>query len=227
MPRWARHERPSDALVLKSTRERVTELLGSLLASSLVAATMCLVMVILNAFRSAVPRPEQSAWLVLMSIAGAWAVLIPSKFWEGSRGDAMLRRFIMMAVGLGLGVLAFAAAWVLKVDLPYDAKFSGPPSYNLPDAFYAGGTPLLMAYMAVFGTLFLAIRWWRQADPLRSARMSLWSMVFCVFLAWLVAGLWLFPQPWLMMTACAISVSVQLASPWVHPRQRHPQRDIY
>ena len=39
---------------------------------------------------------------------------------------------------------------------------------------------------------------------------------------WLVAGLWLFPQTWLMMVACATSVAVQLASPWMHPRRRHP-----
>jgi hypothetical protein len=30
----------------------------------------------------------------------------------------------------------------------------------------------------------------------------------------------LFPQPWLPMAACAVSVAVQLASPWIHPRQR-------
>ena len=224
MPRWARHERASDALVLKTPRERLTELLGSLLASALVAATMCLVMAILNSFRGTMPRPEQAAWLVLISIVGAWAVLVPSKFWEGSRGEAMLRRFIMMAIGLGLGVLAFAAAWALKVDLPYDAKFPQPHNYQLPQSFYANGAPQWMAYMAVFGTMFLAIRWWRLADPLRATRMSLWSMVFCMVLGWLVAGLWLFPQPWLMMAACAISVSVQLASPWMSPRQRHSRR---
>ena len=36
----------------------------------------------------------------------------------------------------------------------------------------------------------------------------------------LVAAAWKFPQPWLPMVAGAISVSVQLASPWVPPRER-------
>jgi hypothetical protein len=45
-------------------------------------------------------------------------------------------------------------------------------------------------------------------------------MVFCVALAGLVAALWHFPQPWLMVVACGISTSVQLASPWMHPRKR-------
>jgi len=151
---------------------------------------------------------------------GAWAVLIPSKFWEGSRGEVLVRRFVLMVVGLAVGVLAFGLAALLKVNLPYDPGFAEPHKYVLP-GFYAGGTPLLLAYMACFGTLFVAIRWWRQADPLRATRMSLWAMIFCVVMGWLVAALWLFPQPWLAMVACAISVSVQLTSPWLHPRRRH------
>jgi hypothetical protein len=217
--RWRQQESPLEALVLKPTRQRAAELLGSLVGSALVALTMALVMVILNGFRASIPRPEQIAWLAILSVAGAWAVLIPSKFWEGSRGEPMLRRFILMVIGLGLGLLAAELAAFLHVSLPYDPNLvSG--RYELPGTFYQDGTPQALAYMACFGTLFLVVRWWRQADPLRSTRMSLWSMVFCVLVAWLTAALWLFPQPWLLMVACAMSVSVQLASPWVHPRQR-------
>lgn len=79
---------------------------------------------------------------------------------------------------------------------------------------------MLLAYLACFGTLFFLIRWWRQADPLRSARLSVWSVLVSTFLAWLVAGLFQFPQPWLPMVACMISVSVQLASPWMHSQRR-------
>ena len=71
---------------------------------------MCVVLMLLYSspyFAGTSVRPEQFAWLVLVSIAGAWSVLIPSKFWEGTRGDAMLRRFILMVIGLGLGALAF------------------------------------------------------------------------------------------------------------------------
>ena len=222
MPHWARRERPADVLVLKSKRERVTELIGSMLAGALVAITMCVVMVMLYSFKSGVIQPPQLwAWLMLSSVVGAWAVLIPSKFWEGSRGEVLVRRFVLMVVGLAVGVLAFGLAALLKVNLPYDPGFAEPHKYVLP-GFYAGGTPLLLAYMACFGTLFVAIRWWRQADPLRATRMSLWAMIFCVVMGWLVAALWLFPQPWLAMVACAISVSVQLTSPWLHPRRRHP-----
>jgi hypothetical protein len=127
-----------------------------------------------------------------------------------------------MVVGLGVGAFAAGLALLLKVQLPY-GEFSPRHNFVLP-GFYADGAPLLMAFMACFGTLFLAIRWWRQADPLRKTRLSLWSMVFCAVLAWLVASLWLFPPSWLMLVGCAISVSVQLSSPWVHPRRRDPHR---
>jgi len=213
-------ELPAEALVVKSPRERVTELVGSLLGSALVALTVCLVMVMLGGFRSHLPRPEQTAWLAIMSVAGAWAVLLPSKFWEGSRGDPMLRRFILMVIGLGLGLLAAGVASLLEVNLPPDPEFASGHGYELPTNFYADGSPQVLAYMACFATLLAVIRWWRQADPLRTTRMSLWSMGFCALVAWLVAAVWLFPQPWLMMVACAMSVAVQLASPWVHPRLR-------
>jgi len=222
MPLWAQRERPADVLVLKSTRERITELLGSMLAGALCAITMCVVMVMLYSFKAhAIQPPQVWAWLMLSSVLGAWAVLIPSKFWEGSRGEVLVRRFVMMVVGLGVGVLAGGLGALLKVHLPYDPGFAEPHKYVLP-GFYAGGTPMLLAYMACFGTLFLVIRWWRAADPLRATRLSLWSMVFCVVMGWLIAALWLFPQPWLAMVACAISVSVQLSSPWLHPRRRRP-----
>ncbi|NLY00524.1 MAG: serine/threonine protein kinase [Rhodopirellula sp.] len=216
--RW--NEPAAAALPARSPRERTTELFGSMVGGALTAMTMCLVMIILNSFRSAEPRPEQYAWLLVVSIAGTWAVMIPAKFWEGLEGDAMVRRFVLMVIGLGLGALAYLTAEYLDVRLPYDPKFAQPHSYQLPPSFYRAGQPLVMAYLACFGTLFVLIRWWRQADPLRTTRMSLGAMVVSVVVAWLVAAMWVFPQPWLMMAAGAISASVQLASPWVHPKLR-------
>lgn len=221
LPRWYRsHETAAAALVLKPVRERVTELLGSMIGGAVVAMTVTLVMVLLTSFRShAVPSLEQCAWLVLVGIAGTWAVLIVSKFWEGSRGDPVLRRFVMMCVGMGVGMLAFWAASLLKVDLPADPRLSADHSYELP--FYdASGRPLWMAYIACFGTVFLLVRWWRQSDPLRKTRLSLWSMILSMLAAWIAACLWQFPQPWSIMPMCILSVAVQLASPWISPRAR-------
>ena len=218
-PRWARpHDRPVEALVQRTPAERVTELVGSLLGGALVAITMCVVVVILHSFHNQIPHPEQCAWLVLMSIVGTWAVLVASKFWEGTQGEPMLRRFILLVVGLGVGVLAFEVAELLMVKM---AVFPPPArNYELPASFYDRGEPLLPAFLACFGTLFVVIRWWRQGDPLRATRLSLWATFVCVVLAALVAAAWQFPQPWLPMMAGVISVSVQLSSPWLHPRRR-------
>jgi len=217
--RW-HAERPAAIMVLRPPRERFAQLVGSLLIGAIVAVAMSVVMVLLFSYHNARPGPEQCAWLGLMSIAATWSVLVPSKFWEGTRGEVSSRRFIMMLIGLALGALAFALAATLMVELPYTRNFPEPSNYRFPAAFYSGGRPLAMAYMACFGTLFLVLRWWRQADPLRNSRLSVWSMIVSVAMAAVVASAWHFPQPWLPMVAGAVSVSVQLASPWVHPNKR-------
>jgi hypothetical protein len=228
-----RREQAAVALLVKSPRERMTELVGSLLAGALVAMAMCVVMVLLNSLvvgaTSQVAEYQQYAqygWLVLVSIAGTWAVLIPAKFWEGTRGEATLRRFIMMVIGLGLGALACGTAEMLSVDLSlgpnYGNQFILWPHHQWPSSFYnAYGRPQEMAFLACFGTLFLLMRWWRQADPLRASRLSLWAIFLSVVAALLVTGLWSFQQSsWLVMVAGAMSASIQLASPWVNPRNR-------
>ena len=208
-----------DALVLKSPRERATELIGSLLGSALVAIIMSVVMMIVLGFKGVMPQAEQGAWLLLTSLTAAWAVIVPTKLWEGREGDSKLRRFILMVVGLGVGAAAYQAAAVFGVSLPY--LFDSPgPHYRPSVLFYANGKPQMMAFMAVFGSLFLVLRWWRQSDPLRTTRLSVWSLIGCAFMAWLVELLWQFPIGWLMMVTCVTSVAVQLSSPWVHPRVR-------
>lgn len=84
----------------------------------------------------------------------------------------------------------------------------------------------LRYYLIAFGALFLLLRWWRSADPLRASRLSLFSVFVSGLVALIVSDALGFPQPWLVMVACAMSVSVQLASPWVHPRLRGSQEDV-
>jgi hypothetical protein len=79
-----------------------------------------------------------------------------------------------------------------------------------------------MRYLAYFGFLFLLVQWWKQADPMRSSRLSLWSLAVCLFWAWALCIVpnFSFPQPWGMMMAGTISLAVQLSSPWVDPQAR-------
>ncbi len=228
--RHARHrgyETPAAAMVVKPARQRITELIGSLLGSALVAAVTCVVMMLIYSHGRTALRPERVAWLLLTSTAGAWAILIPAKLWEGTRGEPSVRRFVMMVAGLAVGMLACVAADALLVDLPASSGLPFVPHlfhFNRDPALYAAdGRPLMLAYAAAFATLFLLLRWWRQTDPLRRKQLSLGSLIVCAILASLVADLWQFPQPWLPMAAAAISISVQLASPWAYSGRRGRQ----
>jgi hypothetical protein len=214
-----RREVALEAYVLKPRRERFAELLGSLVGSAIVAIAMGMVMCMVNAFAGRPANEIQGAWLVLVGIVGAWAILVPSKLWEGSQGDEVLRRFVLMVLGLGVGALAFVAASWLGADLPYQLNSHGS-SFRQPHFYDAVGKPLILAHMAVFGTLFLILRWWRQTNPLRRSRMSLWAVIISGVFAFLVSMLWQYPMPWLLMAAATISVAVQLASPWLPPRAR-------
>jgi hypothetical protein len=227
VPRWAA-EQPAEALVLKPFRERLAELLGSLLGGAVVSIIVCLLLAIFQTFGSEAALSAQDyaqyAWLAITSIAVAWTVLIASKIWEGSRGDTWRRRFVLMVLGLGLGLVAAAAAGLLMVDLAHHGfadlpvhEFTGRRPLGLHADSVVAETKYYLIAMAV---LMALVRWWRQADPMRSARLSLWSVFVTGLAAALVADGVGFPQPWLVMVACAASVSVQLASPWIDPRRR-------
>jgi len=208
-------EKAVSALVLKSPRERTAELLGSLLLSSFVAVAACVVTILVNALTDRYFRPEQFAWLLLVGIVGSWAVLMPAKFWEGTRGDSLTRRCFLLTVGMGVGLFAYCVADWLMVPLPAASGYPQPFAYKLPENFYSvDGRPLLMAYVVCFGTLFSVVRWWLQAEPLRTRRLSLWKICASMVVAGAAAWMWQFPQPWLLMAAAVISTSVQLSAVW-------------
>jgi hypothetical protein len=195
-----------------SARERLTELLGSLLIAAVAAMVIGFVMVLL---RGQPPQSPQYAWVAIVSTLGAWGVLFPAKFWELKSGEAAMRRFVMLIVGLMLGWIAYALSVNLRVELPFDLVIRPVDDNLIPKGFYsASGSPLLYAYLAYFGFLFLLLRWWRVAERERPARFSLWSTMSALFVAWLLNFVWPFPQPWGLMVAATMSIATQLASPW-------------
>ncbi|MDD4789808.1 MAG: serine/threonine-protein kinase, partial [Pirellulales bacterium] len=123
LPRWARHERPAAALVVKPPRQRLVELVGSMLGGALIALLVCVLGFVLASLHSGggigARELARYAWVILASIVGTWAVLIPSKVWDGCKGDVKLRRLTMLITGLLVGVAAAAIAGALLVDLPH------------------------------------------------------------------------------------------------------------
>jgi hypothetical protein len=224
--RWRNGGPPSPLLQL-TPRQRATELAGSMFAGAIVAILVALVMFLVRGGAGGGTTPElnQYAWLALSAIIGAWGVLIPAKLWEGAREDTTLRRFAMLAVGLLVGAAAYGIQTDLLVNLPYEMNHHLPPPFsgngnawrqNFYDVY---GKPSY-AYLTYFGFLFFVMKWWRQANPLRHSRLSLWSVAVTVFCAGVANMLWPLPQPWGLMLAATISISVQMASTWIPIRDR-------
>mgnify|MGYP002622494636 FL=1 len=210
-----RPERSLAALPIKPARERFSDLLGSLLMSVAVAATVAVVMTLLF---GAAAGAEHFAWLLLISVAGAWGVLIPAKLWEGTKGEPILRRFVLLCVGLGLGGLSWLIQSVLMVDLNPNSEFM----WNIAGDWNAVLTNIgaLKVHLMYFAFLLPILRWWKQADPLRWSRFSLWASGVAVLWAFLLGSVFPFPQPWGMMVAASMAVSIQLAAPWMDPHSR-------
>jgi len=204
----------------KPLREKVTELTGSLLMSALVTAVVCVFMLLLaqdpTDFYVWVPL---YAWLTLTGIAGAWGVLIASKLWEGNSGDQALRRFGMLVLGSLLGVVSWGLAEVLMVSPSFRMMpDQGVIERLMPAVYLSASQPTVLAYVGYFAALMLVLRWWRQADPLRYTRLSIWYTVVCVVFAIMLHQVW--PLPRGVMLAATISIAVQLSAPWLSPSRR-------
>ncbi|MBS0210296.1 MAG: serine/threonine protein kinase [Planctomycetes bacterium] len=218
--RWGR--RAVEALTVKSRGLKARELTGAWLVSALVVliTTPNLIVVL-----GAMPRIEQLVWLLLTSLSGAWLVLAVAKPWEGTHGEPLLRRLVLMSTGLLWGLVAWGLAQYLSVELPF--KYDKLRSFALFDhsQFYlANGQPELLCYLAYFGFLAAAVRWWQQVTPLRRSRVSLMALAGAVFAAWALNLVCNFPQPWGLLVAGAVSLAVQIAAPWQIPLGERSRR---
>jgi hypothetical protein len=160
-------------------------------------------------------------WLVLSSTLAAWGVLAAGKVWEGIGDRHGLRRFPLLALGFLVGGASFLLAQFLNFQpshiLPLDHG-------NRPGNFHASdGTPLLGAYLVFFGVLFFAVRWWRQADPMRHRRLSVVQCLVVMLTAIVLSAFCPLPQGFLI--AGATSVAVQLAAPWLSDDDQRQLRE--
>lgn len=199
------------------------EFTGALLMSFLVAAVMGIVVLLVPGMTGpeglrAAPHQwmPMYAWTTLSSVAGAWGVLGLGKVWEGHAGDAARRRFVQLLLGMAVGSFSWALATFLMVRPTYFLETRGPASWHGlhgPD-----GLPLFPGFLAYFGGLFLVLRWWKQTDPLRRVRLSVWGTSLTVAAALVLHSLCPFPRGFVIATT--IAVAVQMAAPWISPIDR-------
>jgi len=219
-------ERAQKALAEKPLREKLTELMGSMLFAAFVAALAACVVPLL--YRSQ-PQSEQMAtyiWLAIVGTLGSWAVLVPSKIAEGKVEDHVPLRLSLLLLGTLVGVAAWMIGDALMLRVPgwrepidvgrgiLTHKMLGWPEGH------DGINPAMPVYVAYFAFLFVIPRWWRNTEFTRSARLSLWCIVSVVCWAWLLHMFWWFPQPLGMLAAGVIALAIQVASPWMPPSQR-------
>jgi len=222
----------------KTFAQKLTELTGSLLMSAFVSAVLCVLVLIVGG-----PTVENTplhgaplyVWLLVNCMFGAWAVLIAAKFFEprsdkpksgdlAHAGEQAFRRFAMLVFGLALGLIAFGVSEALMLEFR-DTSPGLRMNHPLPRQFYdAAGQPLLFAFLAVWAALFIAPRWWRQADPLRRTRLSMLGVGGIVLWAVLVDGVAQFPHIWVVLIAAVISIAVQLSAPWMSPAEKQAAR---
>ena len=175
-----------------------------------------------------------------MALLGSWTVLFLGKRWESREEDKAIFRFKQLTAGLVLGAIAYSLSNYLMV--PWDAV-SGPDSFIYRAAqeadisivfedkfnnnarhwngFYdKAGAPLLPAFVSYFALLMGGLRWWRQADSVRKTRFSYGSVLLAVLVAALIQIIIPFPQPWGMIIAGCMAVSIQLGTRWIDSRER-------
>lgn len=211
-------------LSARSGRERLTELLGTLL----IAAFSCIVLNLIpfsllppaggegSEIEPLINLWSRYAWVTTVSICACWIVLASGKRWEQGSGEVWLRRVAMVAIGAVVGIAGWTAADFFGIPL------SPPEGSTSPEfaEFQISGIPVIPAYLAFFMALFGSLRWWHQVDPLRKTRLSLWTVGLCFVWAVLFSHV-LGPSAITHgLFAIIVSTSLQLAAPWVGEGQR-------
>ncbi len=215
---WRRRMRGE--LRAKASIERFAELATSSVASILVVLFLAFLTAVIG-IRSgpvdAVAVAPYASMAVVVMVA-AVGLLGLGKLWERNEGEGVPRRLVLAGVGAGVGLLGFAVHRFLM--LPGGDGLHALRSLDwttLPPALYADGVPRAAAWMAHFAMLFAALRWWKPLDPLRRARLSLWSVAVAVVGDWFVHQFLPIPQPAGMLIAGGIAITVQMSAPWTSP----------
>lgn len=216
-----------ERLPQRSRREKLADLLGSLLVSAAAAALISLLWILL-----VVPQPsaQQYVWFTLTSTIGSWCVLGSGHWWGIRRGEPVLRRLWMLCLGLAVG----AASWTLGQWLLVNIPIVWAP-LALAEELIMQGTvlfdntanqPTLFAHMLYFGVALALVRWWKQVHPHRRSHLSLWFAAATAAVGWLVSLFVPYPQPMGMLLAANTSLAAQIAAPRLSPppaKAREPE----
>jgi serine/threonine protein kinase len=207
---------------IRPMSDRLTELVGSFFVSALSCIVLSLLAMAMHdsLFSPVVESWAYYTWIAITSVIASWIVLVFAKLWESREGEVWLRRLMMGGVGLTTWVVSVFFANVFSIDL-------ASPISHVERSVSAVATnspiievPVLFGYAIFFVILFVALRWWQQADPVRETRLSIWAVGLSLVWAAVISQLFGLPLIGNCVLATAISVSVQLGAPWLSSNRR-------
>src|SRR5262249_30902362 len=106
-----------------------------------------------------------------LTVAAAWAILIPAKFWTesgGRRSDSWTRRLVMLGMGALVGLLAcWLDGWF--PGRAWEVDGSGEAVIRL---FPRNGMAVEASYVTYYALAFFVLRWWRMTMRRRAQRFS-------------------------------------------------------
>lgn len=211
---WREHKRGT--LAAKRASTQLAELSGSWIAAA-IAALFCAVAAGVIGLRNGDVNALAIApfgWITVLGFSMSAVILALGKLWEGRDGDPLNRRIVLAGSGGLLGALGYVVFNHLMI--PVEPSVTRVLiDADLPQALYdSTAIPRLSAWMLHFAILMAVVRWWRLTDPMRSRRLSLWSVAVVVVADWLIQQLIPIPQPWGMLVAAATVIAVQIAATW-------------
>lgn len=171
------------------------------------------------------PNVIDVAFFGVVTLLASVGLIIPAKLWEGKSGDAFIRRMFQGAIGMGVGAIAFTLQSFLMfgdvrlLHAEGDGIFNGGKLGRI-SVMDAQGLPTMAGYMLFFALLFVARRWWWQADSFRSARFRISSTLVSLFLGFVLTAVLPFPNNLGATWALAISAVVQLSAGWTPQEER-------
>lgn len=192
--------------------DRGIETLGSVLAGATVCVLLSFAGLVIETRLESVVDARLAAWshyawLCLTTITATISISLIGRAgsMDASR-ESLSRRLTFASAGISVVLVAIGTAIFFHLET----------SVMKSTGFFSPIIPWTIFFVALLSLL----RWWRQTDPLRATRLSLWTVGLCVAWAAGLSQLLGLPISSSVLVAGIISAAVQLAAPWLNPKKR-------
>ena len=222
--RRAERQKIRSKLVSRPAMDQLTELAGSLLIGAVSAIVMNFFVLSIGlktvhgrgaGMTGTLLSWSIFTWQTMLSVLAVWLVLALTKQWTWKPAEFRTRGMALIIAGAAVGAVAFYTASTFEIDLARItiADFSAKQTESL---VYTG-VAKLPAFVICFAALFFLTQLGRYTDPLRRTRMSVMNIILSCIVGIVGSQLLNLPLTAVCSFAIVISISIQIASPWLHP----------